>query len=558
MASLEAILKSVSSLPEFRQSYSVNGKFSYAYPYLLPADLAKDGLVGHFVLGANDRIAVPLGLLQLRAIGAPLHYQVDIQANPFLNPPQEKALYLPLLPTGITTDLGSNTTGKDGKALFTPHDGSPFPVYGIPGADGLHPLVLLLNTPERLEVKGIYRTKNGRIATYDVDVSAAGCRDLLKKYAQDVRQGVRPGTAPAAPKAASAVANAFATKARKKESTIDWNEPQAIVAHLDKYVVGQAEAKQMVAVAFSNYIAKMRAQDDDLPKDNLILVGPSGVGKTYMISLLASEARIPIARTTLTGKSTEGYKGENLSTIFDQLRRQTKDKEPYGIVFLDEIDKTARDDWGSGSGFGSRLQDELIGWMSDTYVTGDNSEKKDIAIGTRNLLFVTAGAFQDAGGESLADIIARRKGGDEPRKMGFRSPDPVVIDRKVLLPKLQPDDLVAYGLKTELVGRLPALAVFRPLTLEDKVSILTSTEGSVLKKYAHLLKAKGYTVTIAPGTAEVIAQAAPDETGARALNSICSNIFTKLAFEPAKYAGKDKKLELTPELASELITIFKK
>ena len=311
---------------------------------------------------------------------------------------------------------------------------------------------------------------------------------------------------------------------------------------LDQYVIGQEHAKKSIAIAFSNYMTMKEAQDETLPKDNLLLIGNSGTGKTYMISLLAERAGLPIAKSKLTGKSTEGYKGENLSTVFDQIREKTSDQSPYGIVFLDEIDKLASDTWGSGAGFGSRLQNELIGWMEDAVVQTDDKKKESIR--TKNLLFVTAGAFSGSDAYASLSKIVQTRVGD------------MKCTAQELLYHVRPEDLVSYGLKPELVGRLPVISVLNPLTVDDKVRILTQAKESVLSGYRRLLQFKGYDTRLEDDFPVFVAEHAPSNTGARALHAVCNNIFTDILFEPEKYAGEDGAIILDAGLAKQIMSLY--
>lgn len=332
------------------------------------------------------------------------------------------------------------------------------------------------------------------------------------------------------------------------EPEVNWEVPKSIVKYLNCYVIGQEEAKKVVSVAFSNYMTRVKTKNEKVTKDNILILGPSGVGKTFMMSLLAKKANLPFVQSKLTGKSSEGYKGANLSKVFDQMRSLAPEEAPYGIIFLDEIDKLAK----SGSdenGPEVRLQNEMIGWLEEDTIMGtycSKGETEDYKLNTKNILFVTAGAFQSFGKEDgLAEIIKNRL---------LSKNNDTINDHKVLF-KTKPEDLMLYGFRSELVGRLPTIAVFNPLTIEDRVRILTEARRSPLIKYYELFKAKGYTLELDDSTMQVIASRCPDQTGARALDSVCSDLFTEILFEPTPYITPNNTIRVTPELADRLITL---
>ncbi len=559
---LEKALQSVPFGGEVKFSYNGQGtekeKAVTSPIYLLPVDAHGGVIYGYFMM--DGKLAeVPIGFLRRNNFLSKDHFRPSLDGSMVKqNAPDDGVLYLPLKLTDLVLAVGSETEGK-----FVPKDGSPFPMFGVEGAHGIYPLIFVSDTEERIMCKGLYKAKDGQLSSYNHQVMRPAdkpIRDFLrelrgvktvvpaKKVLEETAQ-VGIGKAPEPAKSLETLAN----------GEINWEEPKSIVAYLDHYVVGQEDAKMIIAVAFSNYMIKVRTQNEELHKDNLLLIGPSGVGKTYMVSLLAKRASLPMVQTKLTGKSTEGYKGENLSTVFEQMRAMTTGEAPYGIIFFDEIDKLARDEWGSGSGFGPRLQDELIGWVEEATVLADRKDDKKgyNGLNTRNILFVTAGAFQSTDKDSsLAGIIQKRLGKGQ-RQMGFGvQQQPKDDGMEYVLPKVRPEDLITYGLKPELVGRLPSLGVLRPLSIEDKVRILTATKRSSITNYTHLLSLKGYQVEIDSAVPEVIAGYCPQETGARALNAVCNDLFTEIMFDPQRYADDKKVIRVTPDLARKLINLY--
>ncbi len=558
---LEKALQGIHFGREVRFGYSGQGKEQQKQTtspvYLLPLDVHNGVIYGYFMLD-EKLVEVPIGFLRRNNFLFKEHFNPNLDGNLVKeNGSRERTLYLPLKLTDLVMDIGIE---KDEK--WVAHEGSPFPLFGVEGSQGTYPLILVSETEERIICKGMYKQKGGQLSTYDHQAMRSSdqqVREVLKKL-----RGVKP-TLPekrALQETAQIGTGKTLGPATLLEVTangdINLEEPKSIVSYLNHYVIGQDEAKMIISVAFSNYMTKVRTKMEDLPKENVLCVGPSGVGKTYMLSLLAKKASLPFVQSKLTGKSTEGYKGENLSTVFEQLRAQTTGEAPYGIVFLDEIDKLARDEWGSGSGFGPRLQDELIGWLEEAVIMGpeDPAVKKKERLNTKNLLFVTAGAFQGSSGSSLVDIIQKRLGKGQ-RQIGFgqcQGDDKTSTEYPLL--KVRPEDLIKYGLKPELVGRLPSLAVFKPLTTDDKVRILTEAKRSPFTQYTELLKLKGYALEIEPTVPTLIASFCPEETGARALSSICNDLFTEIMFEPDKYATNQKVILVTPDLARKLINLY--
>ncbi len=303
-------------------------------------------------------------------------------------------------------------------------------------------------------------------------------------------------------------------------------------------------------------MAKIKIADNEMPKDNILFLGPSGVGKTYMISLLAKKAEFPMAQTKLTGKSSTGYVGENLSTVFEQFSAKTDSEAPYGVVFFDEIDKlSGQHNMTAKDVFDEKKQDELIGWLEDSTVTVGGRNARSLS--TKNILFVAAGTFKGNGdGHALEEIIAKRIYGDKKRQIGFEPKsyaNVVQVDFPNLLKRVRPNDLIKYGLKPELVGRLPAMAVLDSLTIDDKLRILREVRQSPLHKYFDLAFLKGFKISLEDGVHEVIVDACPEETGARALHSICNSLFTNIFFDLEKYADASNVIKVTPEIAKELI-----
>lgn len=561
---LEKALLGIPFSDDLKFSYNGQGKEKdkkVSSPvYLLPVDAHNDVVYGYFTI--DGKLAeVPIGFLRQNNFLFKEYFRLKLEGTLVKEERVHEAkLYLPLKLTDLLIALEKQKEEK-----FVLDEGSPFLSFGIDGAQGVYPLILVSETETEIICKGMYKNEGGLLSSYDHQIkrpSDKPIREFLKqlrgikedsKTSSHTSHDITTGEKTADPKKP--------LESLVKEE-INWEEPKSIVAYLDQYVVGQDDAKRVIAVAFSSYMTQVGLGIYPLHKDNVLLIGPSGVGKTYMVSLLAKKASLPMVQTKVTGKSTEGYKGENISTVFEHFRNMTTGDAPYGIIFFDEIDKLARDEWGGGAGFGPRIQDELIGWLEDATVLGDQKEqspnqgKRNLAYSTRNILFVTAGAFQGAKGYSLADIVQKRLGKGQ-RQVGFGARQDIQEhDDGYSLQKVRPEDLITYGLKPELVGRLPSLAALHPLTIDDKVRILTTAKRSPITNYIELLQIKGYRVEVDTGVSKVIAERCPEETGARALTAICNDLFTEILFDPQQYADAQKVIRVTPDVARKLINLY--
>lgn len=425
-----------------------------------------------------------------------------------------------------------------------------FPVFGIEGKDGIHPILLVSETEEGLDYVGLSLINNKMGGFWSQNVTGE-LGSQLKEFLKQYNLGKSLSSAKPKEKAVATITEV------KDDEKLNWDEPKEIVRYLDQYIIGQTEAKKVIAVAFSSYMVKVKSKDDRLPKSNIMLVGPSGVGKTYAISLLAKKAKLPMAQTKLTGKCAVGYKGEQLISIFKDIRAKSPDEAPYGIIFLDEIDKMALYD--SDHSFGQQLQDEMIGWLEDAdirEIVQGGATNDSLMLNTKNLLFVTAGAFSGGGGNDTLEGILAKRLGQHRNKLGFCIDSIAKDDKGRMMQKLRPEDLVEYGFKPELVGRLPCIGVLNALTTEDKIRILTHAKNSALESYSALIEAKGFKVETELATLKVIAGKCPPETGARALAAMCNDLFTELIYEPEKYADDKKIIRITPALAEKLITLY--
>ncbi len=410
------------------------------------------------------------------------------------------------------------------------------------------PLLLATETEKGYVAKGI-RFWEKRLVSYS-EVNTKN-RSRISPFVQDFLVG-RHQVSVAVPSdiTSSTIKPVPFIKTSKKTArnvAVNPEDPKSLVDHLDEYVIGHDEAKKAVAVAVSSLAVRMKTGDETLPKMNTMLIGSTGVGKTYMMKILAKKIGLPFAQAKLVGRSSEGYRGQNVSTVFDQIYSSTKGQEaPYGIVFLDEADKIANDDWGSGSGYGQRIQKELIGWVEEEIISreiGEGASRSQYQFSTRNLLFVMAGAFQGQGkGNALTDIISRRLAGG--KTIGFGAAASRPDDNQLLLSQVQPEDLITWGFFPELVGRFPVITTLNPLTEDERICILTEAKDSPLEGYVRLLAARGYTIQDYSQLAGLIVSRCPPETGARGLSSVCSKLFRDVLYDPQRFADRQRNIPL--------------
>ncbi len=417
-------------------------------------------------------------------------------------------------------------------------------MMGIDGRQGLYPLILVSNSPDARMLIGIIQEGNALLGTAFTDTGNTGKACTLLSSLKD-KQKLLAGKKGGLPILVD-------------KEPIDWETPPAIVEYLDKYVIKQNDAKHILAVAFSDYMARMKAKEENMPVGHIVLTGPTGVGKTLSIETIAKKAGIPFVRTTCASKSVDGFTGEHFSKFLVEVREKAQGEAPYCIVLVDELDKTVWGGWG-GADFGQRIQECLISYIDGVTVQGDmnNPAIRGLGLNTKNILFVFAGAFLNNGEMSLDDIVMERVCSNEPQ-IGFgKEPKKKELSARVMQ-NLSPEDIIKYGLKAELVGRIPWLAVLESLSVEDKTKILLESRQSPLKHSMRLLELKGYRTRIDDDVPRYIAECCPEETGARALYSICNNLFTSIRFEPNKYADNKMIIRVTLEMAKELITLYGK
>jgi len=326
--------------------------------------------------------------------------------------------------------------------------------------------------------------------------------------------------------------------------------PSEIKAFLDKYVIGQEESKRTVSVAVYNHYKRIQSKDEadevDLEKSNILLLGPTGTGKTLIAQTLAKFLSVPFTIADATVLTEAGYVGEDVENILVRLF-QAADydarKTERGIIYIDEIDKISRKDGNpsitrdvSGEGVQQALLKILEGTVANIPPKGGRKhpEHAFVPIDTRNILFICGGAF-----EGLDKIIARRVG---KKTVGFEAIKVIVDEsRAELLAQVEPADLLEYGLIPELIGRLPVVSALRPLTEEELLNILTEPKNALVKQYQKLFEMDGITVKFEPSALNAaVAEAVKRKTGARALRSIFERAMLNIMFEAPGMAGLEE------------------
>jgi len=319
-------------------------------------------------------------------------------------------------------------------------------------------------------------------------------------------------------------------------------KPREIFSELSEYVVGQDDAKKRIAVAVYNHYKRITSKDSftdvEIDKSNILMIGPTGTGKTLIAQTLARFLKVPFAIADATTLTEAGYVGEDVENVLVRLLQAAKGNIPQaelGIIYIDEIDKVARRAEStsitrdvSGEGVQQALLKILEGTVAALPPEGGRKhpEQKLLPLNTKNVLFICGGAF-----EGIDKIIQSRIGkkgmgfGAEvrgKRKMGFYE----------LVANVEPEDLLRYGLIPELIGRLPVVSPLDRLSREAMKSVLLNPRNALTKQYKKLFELEGVKLTLEDEALdELVKRAMKRDTGARALRSIIENVMNDIMFE---------------------------
>lgn len=346
------------------------------------------------------------------------------------------------------------------------------------------------------------------------------------------------------------------------------HKPREVKAHLDRYVIRQEEAKKVLSVALCDHYHHVRhartgRSSSAYAKQNVLLLGPTGVGKTYLIRSVADLIGVPFVKADATKFSETGYVGADVEDLVRDLVRLADgdvERAQYGIIFIDEIDKIAASTGSAGRDVSGRgVQTNLLKLMEETEVparaphdiagqiqammdVSQRNKKPASSINTRHILFVVSGAF-----DGLEEITRKRL---RESTVGFAAQQGVDGTSADRFSETATRDFIEYGFEPEFIGRLPVRVVCLPLEVDDLYQILKTSEGSIIRQYEQSFGAYGIDVLFQDDGMRRIAElAAEEKTGARGLMTVCEKVFRELKYElPSTHV---KRFEVTAALVDD-------